>query len=143
MIKEFQNEYRWLSNFAPCKIVLNGTSFPSVEHAYMSAKSNDPEWKNICADSLLWPGKVKRMSRKVKLISNWEVKKTEIMEQCLKQKYKQEPYKTKLINTGNILIQEGNYWNDRFWGVCLKTNIGENILGKMIMKIRNQLQKEN
>ena len=38
MIKEFKGDYRWLSNFTPCKIELDGFIYPSVEHAYMSAK---------------------------------------------------------------------------------------------------------
>jgi hypothetical protein len=30
------------------------------------------------------------------------------MKECIKQKFSQEPYKTKLIETGNQHIQEGN-----------------------------------
>ena len=61
------------------------------------------------------------------------------MTNCLEQKFNIEPYKTKLIETGNKYIQEGNRWNDKFWGVCLKTNQGENNLGKLIMNIRAKL----
>ena len=50
------------------------------------------------------------------------------------------PYRTLLLETGNEYIQEGNWWNDTFWGFCLKTNTGENKLGKLIMKIRNELR---
>ena len=41
MIKEFRGEYAWLSNFASVPITLDGIQYPSVEHAYMSAKSKD------------------------------------------------------------------------------------------------------
>ena len=44
-ILEFQGEYRWLSNFSPCEIILDGITYKSVEHAYMSAKSENEEWK--------------------------------------------------------------------------------------------------
>ena len=40
-ILQFQGEYRWLSNFAPVKIKLDGYTFASVEAAYMSAKCSD------------------------------------------------------------------------------------------------------
>lgn len=30
-------------------------------------------------------------------------------------------------------------WNDKFWGVCLKTGKGSNTLGKLIMEIRSNL----
>jgi ribA/ribD-fused uncharacterized protein len=139
MIKEFQNEYRWLSNFSPCLIMLEGVKYPSVEHAYMSAKSDDVNWKMFCADSNNTPGQVKKQSKNIKLVDNWDFIKLDVMKNCLVQKYNQEPYKTKLIETGNQHIQEGNMWNDKFWGVCLKTNKGENNLGKLIMEIRNTL----
>lgn len=139
MIREFQNEFRWLSNFAPVKIVLNGIEFPSIEHAYMSAKSDDIEWKNFCSNSNNKAGDVKRQSRNVKLKPNWDEIKLKVMEECVTQKFTQEPFKTKLLETGNEHIQEGNMWNDKFWGVCLKTNKGENNLGKLIMKVRASL----
>ena len=64
------------------------------------------------------------------------------MAECVKQKFNQEPYRTKLLETGTLHIQEGNRWNDKFWGVCLKTNKGENHLGKLIMDVRSALAKK-
>jgi adenylate kinase family enzyme len=50
------------------------------------------------------------------------------------------PFKTQLINTGDCYIQENNLWNDTFFGYCLKTNQGKNMLGHLIMQIRTELQ---
>lgn len=139
MIKEFQGNKRWLSNFAPVSIEYNGVTYPSVEHAYMSAKSINPNWKRFCADSKNTPGKVKKASRNIILVSDWEEKKLLVMEECVRKKFSQEPYKSKLLKTKNVHIQEGNRWGDKFWGVCLKTNRGENRLGRLIMKVRAEL----
>ena len=139
MIKEFQNEYRWLSNFAPVNIILNGLTFGSVEHAYMSAKSDESSWKETCSNSLYTAGQIKKLSKGLKLKSNWEAIKVSVMEECLRQKFNQNHYKAKLIKTKDEHIQEGNMWGDKFWGVCLKTNKGENNLGQLIMKIRSEL----
>ena len=46
--KEFKDEFRWLSNFIPCDIILDNITYSSVEHAYQSAKSDNPEWKEFC-----------------------------------------------------------------------------------------------
>lgn len=138
MITEFQNEFRWLSNFAPVKIVLDGIEFPSIEHAFMSAKSDDKEWKKFCSNPKNNAGVVKRLGRRITLKDNWD--ELNVMAECVKQKFNQEPFRTKLLETGTQNIQEGNRWNDKFWGVCLKTNKGENHLGKLIMEIRNCLQ---
>lgn len=139
MIREFQGEYRWLSNFAPVKIVLDDMEFPSVEHAYMSAKCERISWKVFCMETIR-PGEVKKKSRGIELVKNWEEIKLEVMALCLLQKFAQEPYRSLLIATGNKIIQEGNYWNDKFWGVCLKTNKGENNLGKLIMQVRDTIK---
>ena len=142
MITEFQNEYRWLSNFAPVKIKLDGLEFSSVEHAYMSAKSDDEEWKKFCSNPNNTAGDVKRKSRSVILKDNWNEIKLEVMASCIEQKFNTEPYRIKLLETNNEYLQEGNRWNDKFWGVCLKTNKGENHLGKLIMDVRSALAKK-
>lgn len=143
MITEFQNEYRWLSNFAPVKIKLDGLEFPSVEHAYMSAKSDEEEWKKFCSNSNNTAGDVKRKSRTIKLKDNWNEIKLEVMANCIEQKFNTEPYRTKLLETNDEFLQEGNRWNDKFWGVCLKTNKGENHLGKLIMSVRSALAEKS
>lgn len=139
MIQEFKEEYRWLSNFAPVSIILDGVEYPTVEHAYMSAKSDDKEWKLFCSDPNNKPGAVKRKSRKIELKENWNDLKIEVMTECIRQKFSQEPYRTNLIKTYSEEIQEGNFWGDKFWGICLKTNEGENNLGKIIMEFRKTL----
>ncbi len=136
MITEFQGEYRWLSNFAPVEIELDGMTYPSVEHAYMSAKSDQIDWKEFCSDPMNTPGVVKRRSREINIRANWDLIKLFVMERCLIQKFGREPFRTKLIETGDMYIQEGNRWGDKFWGVCLRTGKGDNNLGKLIMKIR-------
>lgn len=139
MIKEFQGNYRWLSNFQPCAIELDGITYCSVEHAYMSAKSDEADWKLFCSSKTISAGEVKKASRKIKLVDNWDIIKIDIMRKCLQQKFNQEPYKTWLIFTGTEELQEGNRWNDKFWGICLKTGERQNMLGKLIMEIRKEL----
>lgn len=139
MIKQFQKEFRWLSNFTPCTIILDGITYRSVEHAYMSAKSNDIEWKHFCRDTYK-PGDVKKASKKIKLRDDWDLIKLDIMSKCIDQKFNQSPYRQNLLNTRNLYIQEGNYHNDKFWGVCLKTDEGNNMLGKLIMWKRDKLK---
>ena len=134
MIREFKGEYRWLSNFAPCKIMLDGEEYDSVENAYQASKTlNHNErlkFKNIT------PGQAKRLGRKITIRDDWSKVKLSVMYSLLIQKYANPPYKNMLIETGYIRIEEGNTWNDTFWGVCLETGKGQNNLGKMIMEIR-------
>lgn len=143
MIHRFEKEYSWLSNFTPCAIVLNGITYPSVEHAYMSAKSDDVRWYLKCTDASIRPGEIKKLSKHILVVKNWDAIKVEVMRECLKQKFSQEPFRTMLLETGDTYIQEGNFWGDTFWGVDLNSKMGENRLGKLIMEIREHLKNGN
>jgi len=144
MIKEFQGEYRYLSNFYPCEIEYEGIIFDSVEKAYQSAKTNDPKLREEISllDS---PGKAKRFfrNRKKDVREDWHEVKYSIMRDLLHKKFVENDYfLRKLLSTGNSDIQEGNFWGDKEWGVDLKTGEGKNILGKMIMEIRKEIREE-
>lgn len=142
MIREFKGDNRWLSSFAPVPITLDGVTYPSVEHAYQSAKSTSKLWKRLCADPKWTAGQVKQFTRELKIVHDWDEFKYDIMKECVDQKYNTEPYKTKLLNTYEY-IQEGNTWGDTYWGVDLKTGEGANNLGALIMEKREQLRNEN
>ena len=139
-IKEFQGEYRWLSNFYDCDIIINDIKYKSVEHAYQSMKTADINWKMVCSDFNNSAGKIKKYSKNIKVDSDWKNKNVDIMYSLLVQKYNKEPFYSLLLNTGDSIIQEGNTWNDTFFGIDLKTGIGKNVLGILIMKIRNNFK---
>jgi ribA/ribD-fused uncharacterized protein len=138
MIESFNEENSFLSNFSLVNVTYNNISFPSVENAYQAAKCKYAEDMNEFVN--ISSGKAKRKGKLVAIRDDWEDVKISIMEDLIRQKFNQEPYKTKLINTGDVEIQEGNNWGDKFWGVCIKTKIGENNLGKLIMKIRKEIK---
>lgn len=139
-IKGFFGAYRYLSNFAVAKIRFNGILFPSVEHAYVAAKTTDPKKQRFVAH-IEFPGEAKQYGKRLVLRPDWDTVKFEFMREFLIQKFIQEPYQTKLLNTGDAYIEETNYWDDQVWGVC--NGVGENNLGKLLMKIRKGLQDEH
>ncbi|MDD3694290.1 MAG: NADAR family protein [Candidatus Pacebacteria bacterium] len=140
MIKEFQNEYRWLSNMFPVEIPFQGHTYRSVEHAYQAQKSKEISWKMFCTQEI-YPKIVKKKSHEISLRLDWEEVKLGIMEELLFLKFSQKFFQTKLLETKDQEIQEGNDWDDVFWGVDKMTGIGENHLGKLIMKVREKLRK--
>ena len=60
------------------------------------------------------------------------------MRQLLHVKFSLVPLKNALLATGEVLIVEGNTWNDTFWGQCPVGN-GKNWLGNILMEIRKEL----
>jgi ribA/ribD-fused uncharacterized protein len=143
MIVNFKSpETAFLSNFEPVPVFFEGITYPSVEHAFMSAKSDEPAWKKYCANTNISAADVKREGKTVSLVAGWDSLKFTVMEMCLRMKFYQEPFKSKLLATGTQNIQEGNVWSDTVWGVDLNVNpnVGENHLGRLIMKIRDELR---
>lgn len=138
MIREFKGEYEWLSNFSPVVIEYKGHKYPSVEHAYVAAKVDDPEWRWHCTSSHISPASIKKQGQKINIRKDWDLIKLQHMRELIDQKFDQEPYKSLLLSTGTQKIMEGNRWNDTYWGVCLKTNKGENNLGLLIAAKRLQ-----
>ena len=140
-INLFKDEYEVYSNFYPCIIIFEDIEYPTLEHAYQAAKTLDQNIrKKISMIPASQAGKAKRLGSKVKLRPNWELIKLTIMKNLLIQKFSKEPFKSLLLNTYDIMIIEGNYWHDNYWGDCYCSKcqdiVGQNNLGKLIMKIR-------
>lgn len=141
MIEQFQGEYRWLSNFwyFESPAVYQGLTFITNEHFYIAMKTNDVNIRKKVSHHPLKG--VKKFGTTFPLREDWDDIKLDVMLHGLRYKFSEANpnLRQKLIDTGNTYIQEGNYWNDKYWGVCLKTGEGENNLGKLLMKIREEI----
>lgn len=131
-------EHDFLSNFHPCIMEFEGIVYPTTEHAFQAMKSLDNEVRLKIA-SMSTPGKAKRMGREIALRPDWEYIKDEVMYQVCKIKFSQPGFTKQLLATGDAELVEGNGWNDRYWGVDAVTGVGENKLGKILMRIRSEL----
>lgn len=139
-IREFSGNHRFLSNFHPAIVEYEGVTYPSVEHAYQAAKSLDPEEREIIRSSGS-AGMAKRLGRHATVREDWEDVKLEIMAELVYQKFSNDADLTrKLLDTGDTVLVEGNWWGDRFWGVC--NGIGYNHLGQILMAVRKSLEEE-
>ena len=139
-ITEFKGKWSWLSNFAPCNISHLGHVFPTVGNAYQASKCTDPKDREKFLD--ITPGKAKKIGRTVPIFPVWDDMKVVVMEFLLRKKFTQnDKYRELLISTGDEVLEEGNTWNDTFWGICPPgSGNGENVLGKLLMKIRSELK---
>lgn len=139
-VPTFAGKYRWLSNFAESPLSFGDIVFPTVEHAYQAAKSEDPAVWAMFA-KLPNAGTAKSEGSKINLRPGWDEMKIEVMRELIQAKFLHLDLRAKLLLTGDAELIEGNYWGDRFWGVDLKTNQGANNLGKLLMEERARLAK--
>ncbi len=136
-IKGFFGAYRFLSNHHFCDVVLDGETYPTTEHAYQAAKTFDPQLRKQIRE-LSEPKLAGRLGRKdIELRPDWEEVKYSIMEDLNRQKFKKGTELYRLLKqTSGKHLEETNWWNDTYWGVC--EGKGQNMMGKILMKIRDE-----
>ena len=140
-IKGFYQEFRFLSNFEKCEIYFDNELYGSTEAAYMAGKSlNHYVRKQFSLLSSITPSEARKLGQVIELRSDWEQVKYDTMAAVVFDKfYRHKELRDKLLATGNKYLEETNHWNDCYWGVC--NGVGENNLGKILMKVREFWQK--
>lgn len=138
-IGKFIGEYWFLSNFYPAEIELDGLIYPTLEHAYQASKTKSKAEREVIRKAKK-PGQAKFLGKRVTLVPDWDTVRVEVMRKLLVQKFANKVLRAELLSTGDADLEEGNYWNDRFWGVC--KGRGENQLGKLLMEIREELRAQ-
>lgn len=135
-IDGFQGDYRFLSNF------FIEPDQSHVEAEYQQAKTIDPLERNLFISKTgiyTPPGRCKKLGRRVKLRTDWDQVKLDIMFELVMNKFAAHlDLQAKLLSTGNAELIEGNAWGDTFYGMC--NGEGENHLGKILMKVREMLR---
>lgn len=114
-IKGFFGEFRWLSNFYPCRIEYKGLVYPSTENAYQASKVTEasrvsftscPAWES----KKLW----KNLPLMDKSPEEWDARKHAVMVYLTLEKYNKHPeLREKLLATGDKYLEETNHW-----GMC-------------------------
>lgn len=135
-INRFLGSYFFLSNFYFVFVELDGELYPSVEHAYQAAKTLDKN-ERLTIQTAKDPATAKKLGRMVSHRRDWKEVNLSVMEGLLRQKFSGGELRQRLLDTGNKEIIEDNTWGDTFWGVC--NGKGENHLGKLLMKIREEI----
>lgn len=135
-------EHRWLSNMWPAKLIIAGIEYNSSENAYQAFKYISDTQRRYIAK--LTPAHSKHYSKENPLTNPlFEARKVEIMRQALYAKFTQNPdLRDRLTSTGDLILVEGNWWGDLFWGVNKDTGLGQNNLGVLLMEVRSALRDQ-
>lgn len=139
----YTREFFCLDNFSAFIFEYEGRRYPTVEHAYQAYKflTTDMDIFTEVLESNS-PGVAKAIAHKhLDLVrSDWEEIKVPLMESLLRAKMEQNPYvKKKLLETKDVTICEDSP-DDYFWGIG-RDGSGENTLGKLWMKIREDIRE--
>lgn len=127
------------SNFALFPIKLNKKIWPTSEHYFQAKKFHDKEYREKIrkSKSPMQAAKLGR-DRKQKLRRDWESVKVSIMYEAIEAKFTQhEELKDLLLSTGDAKLVEHTV-NDSYWGDG-GNGSGKNMLGQLLMKLRDEL----
>jgi ribA/ribD-fused uncharacterized protein len=131
------------SNFSQHPIFLDGQHWKTSEHYFQAQKFEHPKDQLAVqkAKTAMQAARIGR-DRYRKLKSDWEEIKDDLMRKAVRAKVMQHPQvKETLLSTNDAMIIEhtknDNYWADGGDGS------GKNMLGKILMEIRDELTKKH
>jgi N-glycosidase YbiA len=135
--------YGCFSNFSPHGIKIQGTFWPTVEHYYQAQKfvGTVDEVVIPLIYAAETPEKAAALGRcsTRKLRSDWDVVKTQIMQEAVLIKFlTHADIRKVLLTTDDQLLVEDSP-NDYFWG-CGAEKTGQNHLGKVLMSVRQEIR---
>lgn len=132
-----------LDNFYPnIEVEYEGLKYTNSEAAFQSAKTLDMNMRKLFTTMNASESKhYGKNPRFMHLRSDWNEVKDQVMYDIVKDKMERNPeIKNLLLETGNLIIEEGNTWHDTYWGVDLRTGYGRNQLGKTLMRLREEFK---
>lgn len=138
-----------LSNMAPgFPVIVNGVRIRSVEALYQALRyPHIPEAQQLIIEQHS-PMTAKMVGRRYleQTRADWDLIKVTLMRWCLRLKLAQnwDSFSSVLLSTGDRMIVEDSR-KDSFWGAQPQedgTLAGKNVLGRLLMELREQLKSE-
>lgn len=127
------------SNFYLSSTYARGLRYRHSEGVFQSYKTNNySSVVQMCSEK---PKDAKYLGKRVTLVPNWEEIKYDVMYQTVLKKFLQNDFlKERLLDTGDVHIEEGNNHGDTIWGTV--NGVGQNLLGKAIMQARSFIRSK-
>ena len=138
-IWRFDGDYAFLANRFPSPIAMDGLNFGNAEAAFWAASCADESGRRVVAGAQTKNARdvAKRQARR----PNWEDARMSAMEDVVRAKFRQnEELARKLDATGNARLVWTNSIPDTYWGEDRYACAGENHLGEILMKVREELR---
>lgn len=154
VIPEFRGKYYFLSNYHTSRFTWRGIEFLSAEQAFAYAKTfyakgeAEAQYQRRILMATT-PGDAKKLGRQCPIrVDEWDAQKVQYMREIVHAKFStsEDNLVGPLINTGAMMLVEGNDWGDDFWGRCKNSQgqmVGFNTLGVILMEERGYWRYSN
>lgn len=137
------DDYGFMSNFAPYAFSDGSRIWPTSEHYFQAQKFFVPQiQEKIRQIASPMDAALEGRNRQNPLRSDWEEVKDEVMLQALRMKFSQNPeIARELLATGDAILIEHTR-NDAYWADG-GDGSGKNKLGLLLMQVREELKNSN
>ena len=140
-IAGFTGEYAFLDNRSPAPLVFEGGAYPSAEAAFQASKTADPNRRR--AFQAYTGDRARERGSLITPETGWEDRQAQIMREILSAKFRQNPaLAEKLLATGDALLLNLTGKKSPLWGMDRYTYAGENLLGQLLMRLREEMKEE-
>jgi ribA/ribD-fused uncharacterized protein len=135
------DKFGGFSNFYRYPIQIKGESWPTTEHYFQAMKfESEADQEEIRKAKTPMEAASKGRDRKRKLKSNWKSIRVDVMREALLAKFSQsDELLSLLISTRDTQLIEHTE-NDFYWGDG-GDGKGENMLGQLLMEVREKLRR--
>lgn len=134
------------------KYIYEDAPIINIEYVELIRKANTPNKAKILANQMIcskynWQEELNNIIKKyqkigVKIRKDWDNVKISVMRTVLELKFNKDLHcQQVLLSTGDAQLIENSPY-DSFWGIG-PNGVGSNMLGKLLMEIRNQLNNNN
>ena len=138
-----KSEFGEFSNFAAFPFELDGAIWPTSEHYFQAEKFTDADYREKIrtTKSPMIAARLGR-SRKIPIRADWEAVKDDVMLRAVRAKFTaHRQLRELLLSTGDEEIVEKTT-NHYYWG-CGTDGTGQNMLGKILVHVREELKAES
>jgi hypothetical protein len=138
-----QSEYGCFSNFSRHGFEIDGKYWRTSEHYFQAQKFVGTEHEEAVRNAKTPKEAASRgRDRKRPLRKDWEQVKDDVMRRAVLKKFETHAnIRETLLSTGDEELIE-NAPGDYYWGIG-KTGAGKNMLGKILMEVRQTLREAN
>jgi hypothetical protein len=127
------------SNFFGAPFVLDGETWPTVEHYFVAQKAPDDAEFQAEVRATTSPGRVKQLGRTVKIRDGWDDIKYDLMFKAVRAKFEQNAaLRANLLATEDRPLHEN--CKDPWWGGGPNFKGGRDWLGQILMDVRDLLR---
>lgn len=143
-ISLFAGKYNFLSNDHICLVYHDGYLFNSVTHAFQAARAQNQETKERISKihdfDIMY-----EIAETIEDPANWAKFRSKTMEVLIRDKFRRNPQlRQRLSETAPAIIQntydDTENRNNLYWGIV--DGRGENVIGKILMKIRDDIKND-